>query len=612
MDKNTVIGFILIGCILFGFSFFQNRQYKKQAAEQHRLDSLEQVRLDSLAAIADTAAVLEGEQAQTVEQAASIYKDSLFAAANSAEAQIVTLENDRLAVAFTTRGAQVHSVQVKDYKAYGEDSLFLIKPAMSRMGISIYAGQNINTADFTFDVAESTDSTLVMRLPSQDGGYMQLSYTLPHGSYELAQEISFVGMNKTIPARVGSFDLDWSVVIPRLEKGYKNEKQYSKVDVYFSGDKKPEEYGRGGRDAVKSIPNKIKWFAFQQQFFSAIMTAPEEFTSGELSVRFAQEDDAARNLMTCNASMRADFQHSDNIVVPLRIYFGPNKYGVLKAMDENYEKILPLGKNVIGLVSRYVIIPCFNLLSKFVSNFGIIILLMTILIKLVISPLTIKSYKSSAKMQALKPEIDKLNEKYPKQEDAMKKQQAQMELYRRADVSPMGGCLPMLLQIPILWAMFRFFPASIELRQQGFLWAEDLSAYDSILDFGFNIPLYGDHISLFAILMAITMFFYSKMNSSQMSSDPNMKSMQFMTVWMMPIMMLFICNNLSSGLSYYYFLSNLITMLQTWVIKKWFVNPEEVLAKLKATPAKAAKKSKWMQRLEEAQRMQQQQMKNRK
>ncbi|MCQ2135451.1 MAG: membrane protein insertase YidC [Bacteroidales bacterium] len=611
MDKNTVIGFILIGCILFGFSFYQNHQYKKQAAEQHRLDSLEQVRLDSLAAIADTVKVLEGEQAVAAEQTASIYKDSLFAAANNAQGQILTIENDRLAVAFNTRGAQVHSVQIKDYKAYGEDSLFLIKPAMSRMGINIYAGQNINTEDFTFEVAESTDSTLVMRLPSQDGGYIQLSYALSEGSYELAQDIAFVGMNKTIPARVGSFDLDWSVVIPRLEKGYKNEKQYSKVDVYFSGDKKPEEYGRG-RDAVKSIPNKLKWFAFQQQFFSAIMTAPEEFTSGELSVRFAQEDDAARNLMTCNASMRADFQHSDNIVVPLRIYFGPNKYGVLKAMDDNYEKIIPLGKNVIGLVSRYVIIPCFNFLSRFVSNFGIIILLMTILIKLVISPLTIKSYKSSAKMQALKPEIDKLNEKYPKQEDAMKKQQAQMELYRRADVSPMGGCLPMLLQIPILWAMFRFFPASIELRQQGFLWAEDLSAYDSILDFGFNIPLYGDHISLFAILMAVTMFFYSKMNSSQMSSDPNMKSMQFMTVWMMPIMMLFICNNLSSGLSYYYFLSNLITMLQTWVIKKWFVNPEEVLAKLKATPAKAAKKSKWMQRLEEAQRMQQQQMKNRK
>ncbi|MDD6364146.1 MAG: membrane protein insertase YidC, partial [Bacteroidales bacterium] len=237
------------------------------------------------------------------------------------------------------------------------------------------------------------------------------------------------------------------------------------------------------------------------------------------------------------------------------------------------------------------------------------ILLMTLLIKLVLSPLTVKSYMSSAKMQAIKPEIDELNKKYPNEADAMKKQQAMMDLYRRAGINPAGGCLPLLLQFPLLWAMFRFFPASIELRQQGFLWCKDLSAYDSILDFGFNIPLFGDHLSLFALLMAVSMFLYSKVTMSQMASDdPSTKMMQVMNVWLMPIMMLFICNNLSAGLSYYYFLSNIVTILITLVIKKWVVKPEKIREQLAAAPAKPAKKSKWQMRLEEAQKMQEAQM----
>lgn len=296
-------------------------------------------------------------------------------------------------------------------------------------------------------------------------------------------------------------------------------------------------------------------------------------------------------------------------VIPFDFYFGPNHYHTLKSYDRKYEKIIPLGGWLVGWISRFIIIPCFDLLGRFISNYGLIILIMTVLLKIVISPLTIKSYMSSAKMSALKPEMDKINEKYPKQEDAMKKQQATMELYQRAGVKPLGGCLPMLLQFPILWAMFRFFPASIELRQKSFLWADDLSAYDSIWDFGVNIPLFGDHLSLFALLMAVSMFLYSKMTSSQMSNDPQMASMKFMSVWLMPIMMLFICNNLSSGLSYYYFISNLLTMLQTFIIKKWVVKPEKILAQVEASKGKPLPKSKWQQRLEEAQKMQQAQLK---
>ncbi|MBR5073229.1 MAG: membrane protein insertase YidC, partial [Bacteroidales bacterium] len=276
-----------------------------------------------------------------------------------------------------------------------------------------------------------------------------------------------------------------------------------------------------------------------------------------------------------------------------------------------YEKIIPLGGWLVGWFTRYVIIPLFNFLHRFIGNFGIIILLMTIIIKIVVMPLTNKSYKSTASMSALKPEIDKLNEKYPKQEDAMKKQQATMELYKKAGISPAGGCLPMLLTFPILWAMFRFFPASIELRQQPFLWCKDLSAYDSIVDFGTRVPLIGDHLSLFALLMAVTMWFYSKMTvgNQPMGNDPNSQSMRFMSVWMMPIMMFFICNNLSAALSYYYLLSNLFMMLQNWILRKFFIKPEEIRAKLKAAENKPVPKSKWQQRLEEAQRMQQAQLK---
>ena len=269
--------------------------------------------------------------------------------------------------------------------------------------------------------------------------------------------------------------------------------------------------------------------------------------------------------------------------------------------------MIPLGGKVIGLFTKWVIIPLFDWLHKGIANFGLIILLMTIAIKIVVLPFAYKSYSSSAKMQALKPFMEKINAKYPKQEDAMKKQQETMALYKKAGVSPMGGCLPMLLQMPILWAIFRFFPASIELRQQPFLWAEDLSAYDDVISWGTSI-LGMDHISLFALLMAVSMFFYSKitMQNQTAGNDPNAKMMQAMSLYMMPIMMFFICNNLSSGLSYYYLLSNIITFLETWIIRKWCVNPEEIVAKVKAAEDKPAPKSKWQQRLEEAQKMQRQ------
>ena len=480
---------------------------------------------------------------------------------------------------------------------------------MSSYDISIYAGEYINTKDFTFEVASRTDTSLVMRLPFAQGGYIQQEFNLSEGSYMVENQLSFVDMDNVIPRNVSMFDIDWGVVIPRLEKGYKNEKQYSKVDYYFTGDKKPEEMGRSRNDS-KRVDSRMKWFAFQQQFFSVIVRAPKQFSSGNLAINFLGENDPDHNLMQCSATMRADLEQGGKITIPLEYYLGPNHFKTLNSLDHKYEKIIPLGGWLVGWFTRYFIIPMFDFLHRYIANFGIIILIMTLIIKMVVLPLTYKSYASSAKMNALKPYMEDLNKKYPNQDDAMKKQQAIMDLYKRAGVSPMGGCLPTLLTFPILWAMFRFFPASIELRQQRFLWAEDLSAYDSIVNFGFNVPLLGDHLSLFALLMAVVMWAHSKFTMSQqtVADDPSAKSMQFMSVWMMPIMMFFICNNLSSGLSYYYLVSQLISIIQIFVIRKWCVKPEAVIAKVEASKGKPLPKSKWQQRLEEAQKLQEQQM----
>ena len=608
MDKNSIIGFVLIALILFGFMGYQSRQVQKQQAIQAQLDSARvaeeyaQWQLDS----AYRAEHPELAQAAVpAAQAAPVYSDSLLNKAAAAESQLVTLENEKLQVTFTTRGAQPYSVKVKDYTTYSKEDLILLQPEKTSLGFTVYAPTAIDTRKFTFQYIPeaSSDSTVVMRLPV-GGGYIEQKYTLLKDSYSMNEALSFVGMNLD-PSRSRSISVDFEATIARLEKGYKNETQYSRLNYYFPDDKKPENIGNG-RNGSKRFNNNIEWFAFQQQFFSAIMRAPENFSYGEFAVDFVPKDSPSHDLMNCSAKMQADLKLAGGDgTANFEFYFGPNNYKGLKAYDHAYEKVIPLGGKIIGVFTKYVIIPLFDWLSRFIANFGIIILIMTIFIKIVVLPFAYKSYSSSAQMQALKPYIDKINAKYPKQEDAMKKQQETMELYRKAGVNMMGGCLPMLLQMPILWAMFRFFPASIELRQEPFLWAEDLSAYDDVIHWGTSI-LGMDHISLFALLMAASMFFYSKitMQGQNTGDDPNAKMMRAMSLYMMPIMMFFICNNLSSGLSYYYLLSNLITMLETWIIRKWIVKPEKVIAKLKAAENKPVPKSKWQQRLEEAQKMQ--------
>ena len=613
MDKNSIVGLILIAMVLFGFTYIQRRRYENELAKHPEAAQTEAVTEAQQTASQAETQLGQAASSEAPVQQSSIYKDSLLENASSSEAVLYTLENDLLAVVFTSKGAQPFSARIKNYTNYDKTDLYLFKDGQNKYDVSVYAGEAIKTSDFAFDLVESSSTRLVFRLPFSGGGYIEQTYELPADSYMMSSKLSFVGMGSIIPQNVANLDIDFATVVPRMEKGFKNESQYSKLDYYFDGEKKPEEMGRG-RNNSKRIDSKLSWFEFQQQFFSFIVRAHDGFSLGDLSIDFFSQDDPSRNLMTCKAQMRMEIprQNPDNMSMEFDMYMGPNHYQTLQSYDQKYEKIIPLGGWLVGWFTRFVIIPMFNFFHRFIESYGLIILLMTLVIKLVVLPFTYKSFASSAKMAALRPFMDKINAKYPKQEDAMKKQQATMDLYKRAGVSPMGGCLPTLLTFPILWAMFRFFPASIELRQQPFLWAKDLSAYDSIIDFGRRIPLLGDHLSLFALLMAVVMWVYSKytMASQPNSDDPSTQSMRFMSLWMMPIMMFFICNNLSSALSYYYLLSQLIAMLEIWIIRKFIVKPEAVVEKVKASEGKPIQKSKFQQRLEEAQKMQQMQMRN--
>ena len=623
MNKNTVIGFVLIGLILFGFSWYNTKEFKEQERARFVADSIAQVealknapKVDSvIMALNDSVAKARVAQAY----AAPVYKDSLLEQASKAQEEFFTLENDKIKVTFTSKGAQASQVLVKDYYTHDSLDLYLVRKGASNFTIDFYTDQQISTADFSFTKVAQTDSSLTFRLPFGENAYIEHEYVLQPDEYMVDFNLRMVGMEKYISRKSG-VAVDWNLDIPRLERGYDNEKNYSTIAYKFPGDEKVEDLGLRKADSKEDISTKVEWFAFQQQFFSAIMMAKNDFESGKLSYKFYDASDADMRLMDCNAEMTVEYTAAPVVEYPFSFYYGPNHYKTLKSYGFGFEKIVPLGGWLIGWINRVVIINFFDYLSRFISNFGIIILLMTIAIKLLISPLTLKSYISSAKMRVLKPEIDKINEKYPKQEDAMKKQQEIMALYKKTGVSMFGGCLPMLLQFPILFAMFRFFPASFELRQQGFLWADDLSTYDAIFELPFHIPLYGDHVSLFAILMAVSMYFYSKMNMDQMPSSNEMAGMRTMQLYFMPIFLLVLCNNFSSGLSYYYMLSNLFTIVQTWVIRKYFVDEKKLYAQLqaKAANAKAPKKSKFQQRLDEMYKQQQelqrqqQQMRNKK
>ena len=639
MDKKSIIGIAVVAVLFLGFAYFNSQQQKEYLEQKAAYGAY----VDSVAAaaraaapVADSLASGNGVQAEVAaaEAAAAVRERQVetlgesLTAAREAEAEEFIVENDVMAVLFSTRGGQIKGVTLKDYTQYGprgkrDRKIEMMDPATARFGLSFYLKNGlknvpVNTLDYVFTaqpvVGEADGAkSVVMRLPVAEGAYLEYRYLIydteaPERDYLVDFDVRLVNMAPEM-ANQTQIQIDWANTTFQNEKGFQNENMYTTLSYRFPDETSIEELGMSEGAKSKNISTQVNWVAFKQQFFSSVFIAPDNVSYANLAFDTAAPESSL--LKTFTAQMGVPYTPQTE-GYDFAFYFGPNKYSILKKIGEPggadiyLERLVPLGWGIFGWVNRWCVIPVFDFLRNYIGSFGIIILILVILVKLVISPLTYKSYVSMAKMRLIKPQVDELNKKYPKKEDAMKKQQATMELYKKAGINPMGGCIPMLIQLPILIAMFRFFPASIELREQPFLWADDLSSYDSIVNLPFSIPFYGDHVSLFALLMAVSLFGYSYFNYQQTaSSQPQMAGMKFMMVYMMPIMMLLWFNSYSSGLCYYYLLSNLFTIGQTLVIRR-IVDDEKIHAVMQANAARKSKgkKSKFQQRYEELMRQQ--------
>lgn len=614
MDKKTLIGLIVIGAILFGFTWYNASIQQKYAQEQQALTATQET--ESTDTIVPE--VRQPDTLQAADQLERHIGSSLFQATTGTEKKI-EVENDLMKVIFSNKGGKVASVVLKDYLTYQGTPLVLFPDSASVFDMSFFIKQQfnnvqINTGDYYFVAdssftptfaADETSKNLTFRLDVDSAAHVDFVYTIYKDNYMIDFDVQFVGMENLLAQNQTDLEFTWQNVGMQNEKGFENENNYTTIAYKYPSDESVEQLRTSTEDKSETINSKVKWVAFKQQFFSSIFVAKDDFQNGTLGYSTFQPGEGKIKTFRAKVSVPFTQQLSE---YNFNFYFGPNKFSVLKKYDDlHFERLIPLGGWIVGWINRWLVIPTFDTLGAHIANYGIIILILTLIVKILISPLTYKSYLSSAKMRLLKPEVDKLNEKYPKPEDALKKQQAMMALYKSAGVNPMGGCLPLLIQLPILYAMFRFFPASIELRGEHFLWADDLSSYDSILTLPFNIPFYGNHVSLFALLMAASMFIYSRINYNQTaSSAPQMAGMKFMMLYLMPIMMLFFFNNFASGLNYYYLLSNIITIGQTYGFR-YIVNEDKLHQRMKENAKKPQKKSKWQQRYEEMVKLQQQQ-----
>ena len=536
---------------------------------------------------------------------AEINHYGVFAQSALGQNDFITLENNKIELKISLKGGRVYSAHLKDYKTFDAKPLILFSGDSTVFGFNFFTTDNkaVQTNNLYFKPVSdqkaynvvSRPESVVLRLSAGDDKYIEYKYTLAPDKYLVEFNVNFKSMEGIIAPNQSSLTLDWKTYIPQQEKGRLNEENYCALNYKYYQGEVPIPKIRQSKEIVKTdIATKLSWISFQDQFFSSIIITNDFFLNASLSSN--RTIGSKKYLRYYTSEVGIPFNSSTSNSINMKLYYGPNSIPILRKEGLELEKIVFLGRNIIGWISRFVIIPIFNWLNHFISNFGLIILILTIIIKVVLFPLTYKSYQSQAKMQVLKPMVEELGKKFPKKEDAMKKQQATMDLYKRAGVNPMGGCLPMLLQMPILFAMFRFFPVSIELRQEHFLWATDLSTYDSILHLPFMIPMYGDHVSLFTLLMTASTLLTMKMTGSSPGSDqPGMKMMMYM----MPIMFMLILNSFPAGLTYYYFLANMLTYIQN-IVSKRFINADAVLATLEQNKKKAIPKSKWQQRLEAA------------
>ena len=640
MDKNSIIGVALIFLVFIGYGIFNNKKNDKifkaevqyadslynagnyndsrtayltalryKPKDQHAISRVTELN-GKITPAEKEVAKIDSTISQTATTLPALRQDSLaygaFSASFKGKDTIVTIENSKIRLEISSKGGRIYSAEIKNYTTYDSHPVKLFDGDSTIFGFNFFTTDNkaISTNNLYFVPVASSPHIVVkdkpesvsMRLPASNGGYIEYTYTVYPDNYMIDFKTNFVSLSEVMMSNTSSINLDWKLYVPQQEKGRVNEENYTQLKYKVYQDKVEGLSMRQRKDVESKDLMKLNWIAYQDQFFSSVIIADNYFLNANVSS--TKTDPTSKLLKHYESEIGVPLVKADNPSVNMKFYFGPNHFTTLKKYHMGLEELVFLGRNIIKWINQFVIIPVFNFLGKYITNYGIIILILTLLIKIVLYPLTHKSYISMAKMKAMKPMVDEVTKKFTKPEDAMKKQQATMDLYKKAGVSPMGGCLPQLLQMPILFAMFRLFPTSIELRHQSFLWAKDLSTYDSILQLPFNIPMYGDHISLFTILMTVATIISMKMSdTSGQEQMPGMKAMMYV----MPVMFMFMLNNFSSGLTYYYFLTNVIGIIQTQVSKR-FVSEEEILRRIEENKKKPVKKSAWQKRLEEAQK----------
>jgi YidC/Oxa1 family membrane protein insertase len=594
MDKNTVTGLVLIGILLIGFSYFSRPSDEEQAAMQRYNDSITVVKQQEAALEAKKTAALANET-QKVNTADS--NSVFFQSANGSE-QVTTIENNLIKLSVTNKGGYVNSVLLKNYKGQDKQPLVLFKENDATLNFNFYNKEEvIQSKDYYFQAVNQTDSTLTMRLAADSTSYIDFVYKLHNDSYMVDFSIQATGMQGKL-ASTNYVDIQWAQRARQLEKGFTYENRLSELTFKYSGGN--SDYLSASKDEEKSVPERLDWIGYKNQFFSSVLIADKDFEKSVLKTKI--ETQGSGYIKNYASEMSTFFDPNGSAPTTLHFYYGPNHYKTLKAFDKDRDDKLELDK--------WFTINIFDWLSSWGLSMGIVLLLMTIIVKVVVFPATWKTYISSAKMRVLRPQVEEINKKYPKQEDAMKKQQEVMSLYSQYGVSPMGGCLPMLLQFPILMALFMFVPSAIELRQESFLWADDLSTYDAIVTFPFHIPFLGNHLSLFCILMTVTNILNTKFTMSQQDTgQQQMAAMKWM-MYLMPVMFLFVLNDYPAGLNYYYFISTLISVV-TMIVLRRVTNEDKLLAQLEVNKAKPKKKSGFAARLEQMQKQQEQMMKDR-
>jgi len=619
MDKNSVIGLVLIAILLVGYSIFTQPTEEELAADQRVADSLAalQAEEDALneADASESKNFSEEIETPIQDSAAAAQIDSelkarygVLAEASTGEEEKIVVTTDLLEITFSNKGGIPVKANLLNYTTYDSMPLILFDEETAKMGYEFTYPSlgNLNTSDFYFStsgggkkVSGDNSEQITFTLEMEGGRRIENTYTIPGNSYDIGMETRFVDVDGVVT----SPKLIWEMSARHNEKGIEIERNNS--TIFYKAEGEGRDYlSETGDDDDLIDDEQLQWVAFKQHFFSAILIANGTFNKGVslASKPYEKEEDGGTSEFTqyYRAELPVD-PASASTVFTAQYYMGPNDYKVLKNYGMELDKVINLGWGIFGWVNKWVVIPIFDWLETTGLSYGIIILILTVVIKLVLSPLTFKNYMSSAKMRVIKPEVDEINEKY-KDADPMKKQQATMELYRKTGVNPFSGCIPMVIQLPILYAMFRFFPSSIQLRHESFLWADDLSAYDSIASLPFTIPFYGDHVSLFTILMAVSMFFYTIYNTNQMpqQNQPGMPNMKVI-MYIFPFMMLFFFNSFASGLSYYYFLANVFSIAQMLVIKNVFIDEEKIHAKIQENKKKKANKgkSRFQKKLEE-------------